>query len=142
MASQIHFLCVLLATAVVPTLTSSQTYTIRFEGTDFPLSEGGKWTNTGVDWAKIGKAAESPMEHRQVRIPGSTSMTIPTLIFPVFPLTLDLPQGKPSASVTTDQEMTILGSLLCNGACASRADLQNRYRESASARRSPNIRVR
>jgi hypothetical protein len=50
-----QFLCILLVAGVLPSATSSQTYTTRFEGTEFPLSEGGKWTNQGVDWATIGK---------------------------------------------------------------------------------------
>jgi hypothetical protein len=51
-----RYLCILLVTAALPDATSSQSYSTRFEGTEFPLSEGGKWTNEGVDWAKIGKS--------------------------------------------------------------------------------------
>jgi hypothetical protein len=56
MASPIQFLCILLVAAGTPAATSPQTYTTRFEGTEFPLSEGGKWTHEGLDWAKIGKS--------------------------------------------------------------------------------------
>src|SRR5512141_589609 len=33
----------------------SQTFTTRFEGAEDPLSEGGRWTNRGVDWTRIRK---------------------------------------------------------------------------------------
>ncbi len=33
----------------------AQTYTTRFEGTENPLSEGGKWRHDGLDWAAIRK---------------------------------------------------------------------------------------
>jgi len=32
-----------------------RTYSTRFEGTESPLSEGGRWTNAGVDWTQIRK---------------------------------------------------------------------------------------
>ena len=32
-----------------------QTYTTTFEGTENPLSEGGKWSNDGLDWTHIRK---------------------------------------------------------------------------------------
>jgi hypothetical protein len=47
---------VLMAFAGLPLVTASQTYTTRFEGTEDPLSEGGAWTNAGVDWTQIRKA--------------------------------------------------------------------------------------
>jgi hypothetical protein len=34
----------------------AQTYTTTFEGTENPLSEGGKWINNSLDWTKIRKA--------------------------------------------------------------------------------------
>src|SRR3974390_1148462 len=46
---------VLLAFAGLPLLAASQTYTTRFEGTEFPISENGAWTNAGVDWTPIRK---------------------------------------------------------------------------------------
>jgi len=49
-----QFLCILAAAAALPTAT--QTCTTHFEGTEFPLSEGGRWINQSVDWAKIGKS--------------------------------------------------------------------------------------
>lgn len=33
----------------------SQTYVTRFEGSENPLSEGGKWLNNGQDWTRIRK---------------------------------------------------------------------------------------
>src|SRR3974390_2267469 len=33
----------------------SQTYSTRFEGTENPLSEGGRWINNGLDWTVITK---------------------------------------------------------------------------------------
>ena len=35
------------------TVGLSQTYSTRFEGAEYPLSEGGRWTNNSLDWAKI-----------------------------------------------------------------------------------------
>ena len=34
----------------------SQTYSTKFEGTEDPLSEGGKWSNGGLDWTRIRKS--------------------------------------------------------------------------------------
>lgn len=51
-----HFLLMmLLASAGLPVIGLSQTYTTRFEGTENPLSEAGRWTNHGVDWTQIRK---------------------------------------------------------------------------------------
>ena len=46
-----------LASAGFSLLGFSQTYTTRFPGIEDPLSEGGKWTNKGVDWTRITKKA-------------------------------------------------------------------------------------
>ena len=49
-----RFLSVLLlAAAGLSTTGFSQSYTTRFEGTENPLSEGGSWTNHGIDWTQI-----------------------------------------------------------------------------------------
>jgi hypothetical protein len=48
-------LILLLASAGLPTTGFSQTYATRFEGFESPLSEGGRWTNSGLDWAEIRK---------------------------------------------------------------------------------------
>ena len=51
-----RFLSVLLlAAAGLSTFGFSQSYTTRFEGTENPLSERGKWTNHGIDWTQIAK---------------------------------------------------------------------------------------
>ncbi len=34
----------------------SPTYTTTFAGTENPLSEGGRWSNNGLDWTTIRKA--------------------------------------------------------------------------------------
>ncbi len=49
-------LACLAATAVLATPGFAQTYTTRFEGTEDPLSEGGRWANHGPDWTAIRKA--------------------------------------------------------------------------------------
>ncbi len=46
----------LLASASLPTTGFCQTYSTRFEGAEYPLSEGGRWTNNGLDWTQIRKA--------------------------------------------------------------------------------------
>src|SRR6266851_9856485 len=46
----ILFVSVFLSTAGV-----AQTYTTSFEGTENPLSEGGRWTNNTLDWTQIRK---------------------------------------------------------------------------------------
>ncbi len=38
-----------------PPAAFCQTYTTTFEGTENPLSEGGKWSNAGLDWTHIRK---------------------------------------------------------------------------------------
>jgi len=50
-----HLLILLLTTAGFSMIGFSQTYTTRFEGTENPLSENGKWANHGVDWTQISK---------------------------------------------------------------------------------------
>jgi len=45
----------LVASAILGTPGFSQTYTTRFEGTENPIAENGKWTNEGVDWTHIRK---------------------------------------------------------------------------------------
>jgi hypothetical protein len=45
----------LLASAGCSMSGSSQTYSTRFEGIEGPLSEGGRWTNNGIDWTQIRK---------------------------------------------------------------------------------------
>ncbi|MGO8925876.1 MAG: hypothetical protein ACLQU3_03125 [Limisphaerales bacterium] len=45
----------LLASAGFSMVGFSQTYSTRFEGIESPLSEGGRWTNNGVDWTQITK---------------------------------------------------------------------------------------
>src|SRR6266481_697248 len=50
-----HFSLIMLVAAALSPAGYSQTYTTRFEGAEYPLSEGGRWTNGGLDWAKIGK---------------------------------------------------------------------------------------
>jgi hypothetical protein len=49
------YLVTLLASAGFSLIGFSQTYRTRFEGTEDPLSEGGRWTNNGVDWTRITK---------------------------------------------------------------------------------------
>ena len=49
------FFITLLASAGVSMTGSSQTYSTRFEGIESPLSEGGRWTNNGIDWTQITK---------------------------------------------------------------------------------------
>ncbi|HZR17446.1 MAG TPA: DUF6298 domain-containing protein [Verrucomicrobiae bacterium] len=46
---------ILLAAAALSTVGFSQSYTTSFEGTENPLSEGGSWTNHGIDWTQITK---------------------------------------------------------------------------------------
>jgi len=46
---------ILLAAAGLSTIAFSQSYTTRFEGSENPLSEGGRWTNHGGDWTQITK---------------------------------------------------------------------------------------
>ncbi len=46
---------ILCAWVLCSTPAFSQTYTTRFEGTEDPLSEGGRWTNNGQDWTRIRK---------------------------------------------------------------------------------------
>jgi hypothetical protein len=48
-------LVTVLASAGFAGLGFSQTYTTRFPGAEDPLSEGGRWTNNGVDWTRITK---------------------------------------------------------------------------------------
>jgi hypothetical protein len=51
-----RFLCLIfLLPAGLPQSGFSQTYTTRFEETEDPLSEGGKWVNQGIDWTRIRK---------------------------------------------------------------------------------------
>jgi hypothetical protein len=51
-----RFLSVLLlAAAGLSTIGFSQSYTTRFDGPESPLSEGGRWTNHGIDWTQITK---------------------------------------------------------------------------------------
>jgi hypothetical protein len=38
-----------------PVVGYSQTFSTRFEGTENPLSEGGKWVHGGLDWARFQK---------------------------------------------------------------------------------------
>ena len=45
-----------LACILVSQTVASQTFTTEFDGTENPLSEGGVWSHTGVDWAKVQKA--------------------------------------------------------------------------------------
>ena len=45
----------LLAAADWSLIGFSQSYTTRFEGTENPLSEGGRWANQGIDWTQITK---------------------------------------------------------------------------------------
>jgi len=49
------FFVTLLASAGFSLIGYSQTYTTRFPGSENPLSEGGRWTNNGVDWTRITK---------------------------------------------------------------------------------------
>ena len=46
---------VLCALASVPPAGFCQTYTTTFAGDENPLSEGGKWSNNGLDWTHIRK---------------------------------------------------------------------------------------
>jgi hypothetical protein len=46
---------ILLASVLLSIAGFAQTYTTTFEGTENPLSEGGKWTNNSLDWTKIYK---------------------------------------------------------------------------------------
>jgi hypothetical protein len=45
----------LLASACSSMVGAAQTYSTRFEGSESSLSEGGRWTNNGVDWTQIRK---------------------------------------------------------------------------------------
>jgi hypothetical protein len=45
----------LCALGSVPPAGLCQTYTTTFEGTENPLSEGGRWSNDGLDWTNIRK---------------------------------------------------------------------------------------
>jgi hypothetical protein len=47
---------VLLASVLLVNAGLAQTYTTKFDGEENPLSEGGRWTNEGLDWAKIRKS--------------------------------------------------------------------------------------
>jgi hypothetical protein len=52
-----RFLCLMFLVPIGLSLSGfSQTYTTRFEGTEDPLSEGGRWFNQRVDWTGIRKA--------------------------------------------------------------------------------------
>ncbi len=46
---------ILFASVFLSTAGLAQTYTTSFEGTENPLSEGGKWTNNSLDWTGITK---------------------------------------------------------------------------------------
>jgi len=46
---------ILFASAFLSTAGLAQTYTTSFQGTENPLSEGGKWTNNSLDWTGITK---------------------------------------------------------------------------------------
>lgn len=50
----------LVASTGLPTTGLSQTYATRFEGIESPLSEGGRWTNSGLDWTEIRKTNGLP----------------------------------------------------------------------------------
>ncbi len=39
----------------------ARTYTTRFEGSEDPLSEGGRWVNNGLDWTRVRKAGGMAM---------------------------------------------------------------------------------
>jgi hypothetical protein len=45
----------MLALAGISEIGCCQTYSTRFEGTESPLCEGGRWTNNGFDWTEITK---------------------------------------------------------------------------------------
>ena len=45
----------LLASVIVPPASVCQTYTTTFDGAENPLTEGGKWSNGGLDWTNIRK---------------------------------------------------------------------------------------
>ena len=47
---------ILLASVFGCTAGLSQTYSTRFEGSENPLSEGGRWLNRSLDWTKIRKS--------------------------------------------------------------------------------------
>jgi len=56
LATMNYFLLLMLcASAGFCTAGFSQTFTTRFTGAENPLSEGGRWTNKGLDWAKFRK---------------------------------------------------------------------------------------
>jgi len=46
---------ILFASVFLATAGWAQTYSTSFEGTENPLSEGGKWTNDSLDWTQIRK---------------------------------------------------------------------------------------
>ena len=49
-------ICVVLGgMAFAPSAAFGQTYTTTFPGEENPLSEGGKWSNNGLDWTHIRK---------------------------------------------------------------------------------------
>ena len=47
---------IVLLAALPATAAFAQTYTTNFEGDENPLSENGKWSNNGADWATVRKA--------------------------------------------------------------------------------------
>jgi hypothetical protein len=49
------FCAALCALGPVPPAGFCQTYTTTFAGTENPLSEGGRWSNDGLDWTNIRK---------------------------------------------------------------------------------------
>ncbi len=57
----IAVIAVLVSSSSVPSLSGTKDetvmqYSTTFEGEENPLSEGGKWSNNGLDWTKIRKA--------------------------------------------------------------------------------------
>jgi hypothetical protein len=50
---KLHLAIAILAPAILCARGFSQTFTTRFEGSENPISENGKWQNEGIDWTYI-----------------------------------------------------------------------------------------
>ena len=48
-----YVLIVLSAVVCVSTTAAAEAYSTRFEGEENPLSDGGKWQNSGLDWTSV-----------------------------------------------------------------------------------------
>lgn len=55
MKPRISLLTALVLLTAGPVWSASKTYSTNFDGTEIPLSEGGAWSHTGVDWTPVVK---------------------------------------------------------------------------------------